>query len=100
MNESNELAIETEAPRGGKAFRLKVDWRSLGKALGKGAINISFGSYASALGNAVDAFDNFRGRGPEPLKPAQQGWLWVHRATFSALAWTNSVESLADGQAR
>ncbi len=88
MPEIDELAIETKAPDGGTAFRLKVDWRVLGKALAKGALNLSFGKFDSALGSIVDAADAFKKKPGEPLTPGEQAWLWLHQGTAAALGRT------------
>jgi hypothetical protein len=88
MQQRDEIAVEIERPGEGKALRLKADWRGLGKALGKGLISLSYGNFATALTNLVDAADTIRGKPNQPLTTAQQGWLLLHRATLAALAWT------------
>jgi hypothetical protein len=41
MQQRDEIAVEIERPGEGKALQLKMDWRGLGKALGKGLISLS-----------------------------------------------------------
>ena len=89
MEDHSQLGLSIASPiNDGKALRLKVEWRGLGKALSKGLLSLKFGQFASTLGSLIDAADTIREKPGDPLTPEQQGWLWLHRGTLAALAWT------------
>ena len=97
MVEPGEPAIACEAPDDGKPLRLKLDARKLAKALAKGIVFRGFGAYDKAIAEGLEALDAIGVRAGKPPTVEQQAWLWVHRAAFSALAWTiRSSPTLAD----
>ncbi|MDG4603249.1 MAG: pentapeptide repeat-containing protein [Defluviicoccus sp.] len=97
MVEPGEPAIACEAPDDDKPLRLKLDARKLAKALAKGIVFRGFGAYDKAIAEGLEALDAIGVRAGKPPTVEQQAWLWVHRAAFSALAWTiRSSPTLAD----
>ncbi|SUS06195.1 conserved hypothetical protein [uncultured Defluviicoccus sp.] len=88
MVEPGEPAIACEAPDDGKPLRLKLDARKLAKALAKGIVFRGFGAYDKAIAEGLEALDAIGVRAGQPPTVGEQAWLWVHRAAFSALAWT------------
>ena len=97
MVEPGEPAITAAAPDEGGTLRLKLDARKLAKALAKGIVFRGFGAYDKAIAEGIEALDAIGVSGLKPLTVEQQAWLWVHRAAFTALAWTiRSSPTLAD----
>jgi uncharacterized protein YjbI with pentapeptide repeats len=97
MVEPGEPAITAAAPDDGKPLRLKLDARKLAKALAKGIVFRGFGAYDKAIAEGIEALDAIGVSGAKPPTVEQQAWLWVHRAAFTALAWTiRSSPTLAD----
>lgn len=88
MVEPGEPAITSAAPDDGKPLRLKLDARKLAKALAKGIVFRGFGAYDKAIAEGLEALDAIGVRAGKAPTVEQQAWLWVHRATFTALAWT------------
>ncbi len=97
MVEPGEPAITSAAPDDGTPLRLKLDARKLAKALAKGIVFRGFGAYDKAIAEGLEALDAIGVRAGKPPTVEQQAWLWVHRATFTALAWTiRSSPTLTD----
>lgn len=97
MVEPGEPAITSAAPDDGKPLRLKLDARKLAKALAKGIVFRGFGAYDKAIAEGIEALDAIGVRTVKPPTVEQQAWLWVHRAAFTALAWTiRSSPTLTD----
>ena len=76
MQQRGEIAVEIERPDDGKALQLKMDWRGLGKTLGKGLILLSYGNFATALTNLVDAADTIRGNPNRSAPPPVDVTSW------------------------
>lgn len=97
MVEPGEPAITSAAPDDGKPLRLKLDARKLAKALAKGIVFRGFGAYDKAIAEGLEALDAIGVRASKAPTVEQQAWLWVHRAAFTALAWTiRSSPTLTD----
>lgn len=85
----NTLTVIPEPPDAtNSGIRLRVHWRAFAKGLSKAMVSLSFGQFAEALNNILDATDAFDKKAAQFTKPEHQAYLWLQRGTISALAWT------------